>query len=82
MKKVLWVLTAILVILHQDLWNWAKDKPLIGGFLPIGLWYHALFCVAASVLLALFVLFAWPSELENAEPETPEAREAEGYPQH
>ncbi len=77
MKWILLALTVILVVVHQDFWN-AKDiTPLIGGFLPIGLWYHALYCVAASILLLLFVIFAWPKHLENAEPETDEAKRAE-----
>jgi len=82
MKWFLAFLTLLLIIVHQDLWLWAKVEPLLGGFLPVGLWYHALFCCAASLLMALFVLSAWPKHLEDAEPETPEARKAEGYPEH
>ncbi len=82
MKWLLGLLTVVLLIVHQDLWNWDKALPLAGGFLPVGLWYHAIFCVAASGLLWLFVQVAWPTELENAEPETPEARRAEGYSEH
>jgi len=82
MKWLLGILTLLLIVLHQDLWFWGETKPLIGGFLPIGLWYHAVFCVAASLLLALFVYSAWPTYLEDAEPETPEARKAEGYEGH
>lgn len=84
MKWFLGVLTVALVVLHQDLWasNWSAAEPLVGGFLPIGLWYHALFCVACAILLGLFVLFAWPTELESAEPQTPEARRTEGYTGH
>ena len=77
MKWILLVLTVALVVAHQDKWNWAETDPLAGGFLPVGLWFHAAYCVAASILLALFVLCAWPKHLENAEPETPEAKAAE-----
>ena len=69
MKWVLYGLTVILIILHQDFWNWRKVNPLWFGFMPIGLWYHAVFCLAAAVLLALFVTFAWPKHLENVERE-------------
>lgn len=77
MKRVLLVLTILLILAHQDFWYWKTVDPLIGGFLPPGLWYHALYCIAAAVLLLLFVIFAWPKHLENAEPETPEAKRAE-----
>lgn len=82
MKWFLAVLTVVLLVIHQDLWLWDKVNPLLGGFLPVGLWYHALYCGAASLLMALFVSAAWPTHLENAEPETPEARKAEGYSEH
>jgi hypothetical protein len=77
MKWILLVLTVAMIVVHQDFWNWTKVDPLVGGFLPVGLWYHAAYCIAAAILLALFVLFAWPKELEDAEPETPEAKAAE-----
>jgi hypothetical protein len=82
MKWFLGILTGILVVIHQDFWQWKKVDPLVGGFLPVGLWYHALFCLAAALVMALFVTTLWPKHLENAEPETPEARKAEGYPEH
>ena len=69
MKWILTLLTAGLVILHQDLWNWAKADPRLFGFLPVGIWYHGLFCIAASVLLALWVACCWPTHLEDVEPE-------------
>ena len=82
MKWVLLVLTVALIAAHQDFWNWKESLPLVGDFMPVGLWYHALFCVAASILLALFVGASWPKELENAQPETDEARKAEGQGGH
>ena len=82
MKWVLGLLIAALIVIHQDLWAWPQAEPLVGGYMPEGLWYHALFCVLSSVMLAILVLVAWPAHLEGAEPETPEARLAEGYPEH
>ena len=69
MKWVLYAATIMLIVLHQDWWNWSKVDPRWFGFLPVGLWYHALFCVAAAVLLALFVRFLWPAHLENVQRE-------------
>jgi hypothetical protein len=69
MKWFLLILTVGLIIVHQDFWNWAKTDPRMFGYLPVGIWYHAAFCIAASVLLWLFVLLAWPKHLEDAQPE-------------
>jgi hypothetical protein len=76
MRKILLVLAvALLYFLHQDIWFWRTARPLIFGFLPIGLFYHACFSVAAALLMWLLVKFAWPSRLE-AESE----RESGGAP--
>lgn len=65
MRKTLLVLaTALLYVLHQDVWLWRSARPLIFGFLPIGLFYHAVFSIAAAGLMGLLVRFAWPGELE------------------
>ena len=54
-------------LLHQDCWNWNKAEPLIFGFLPIGLAYHAGYAVLAAIMMALLVKFAWPTELDRFE---------------
>ncbi len=33
----------LLYVLHQDFWFWREARPLVFGFLPIGLFYHAAF---------------------------------------
>jgi hypothetical protein len=72
MKLVRVVLLTLLVvavyILHQDYWNWKKAEPLIFGFLPVGLAYHAGYSILAAVTMAILVKFAWPAHLESAEP--------------
>jgi hypothetical protein len=83
MKKwILLILTVGLIVAHQDYWSSDTAFPLLSNFLPIGLWYHLLFCIAAAILLALLVYTAWPTHLENAQPETDEARRAEGQSGH
>ena len=73
MKRTLLVLaTLALYALHQDVWFWRSARPLVFGFLPIGLFYHACFSVVAALLLFLLVAQAWPGHLE---------REAEGEPE-
>ena len=66
MKRTLLVIAVVaLYILHQDVWFWRTARPLIFGFIPIGLFYHACFSVAASLLMWLLVRFAWPAHLER-----------------
>ena len=55
--------------LHQDSWNWTKAEPLVFGFLPIGLAYHAGYSVLAAITMAVLVKFAWPKHLETVEPQ-------------
>lgn len=65
MKRVLLVAaTLTLYVLHQDVWLWRSARPLVFGFLPVGLFYHACYSVAAALLLWLLVTHAWPSRLE------------------
>jgi hypothetical protein len=42
-------------LLHQDFWLW-DDPTVLLGFLPIGLAYHALHCVATLFGCALVTL--------------------------
>ena len=66
MRRALLVLAvAVLYVLHQDLWFWRTARPLVFGFVPIGLFYHACFSVAASLLMWLLVTHAWPGHLEE-----------------
>jgi hypothetical protein len=69
MRRLLLVAAVILLYaLHQDVWFWRTARPLLLGFLPVGLAYHAGYSVAAALLMALLVKTAWPSRLER-EPE-------------
>lgn len=56
---------AALYALHQDVWLWRTATPLVFGFLPAGLAYHAVYCVAAAVLMWALTQYAWPSQLEE-----------------
>jgi hypothetical protein len=58
------VLVALLYALHQDFWFWREARPLVFGFLPIGLFYHAAFTAACSMVLWWLVAHAWPSHLD------------------
>jgi Protein of unknown function (DUF3311) len=58
--------TLMLYALHQDFWFWREARPLVFGFLPIGLFYHAAYTAATSGLLWVLVRTHWPSPLEDA----------------
>ena len=64
-RLLLWITVILLIVLHQDFWNWRTADPLAFGFLPVGLWYHALYTLAVAGLMWALVRFAWPSHLEQ-----------------
>ena len=59
------LLVAALYALHQDVWFWRVARPLVFGFLPIGLFYHAAYTLATSMVLWLLVRLIWPRHLEQ-----------------
>ena len=68
MRKEVWLggLVALLFAAHQDFWFREVAHPLVFGFLPIGLFFHVLLCVAIAGLMTVVVRYAWPVELERA----------------
>jgi len=65
-RRALLVLAVVaLYVLHQDVWLWRTARPLVFGFVPIGLFYHACYSVAASLLMWLLVREAWPVHIEE-----------------
>ena len=64
-RLLLFLLIACVYAAHQDTWNWAKADPMIFGFLPAGLAYHAAYSIAVSALMAILVKLAWPRKLED-----------------
>ena len=78
-RRMKWVLLLLGVsavyVAHQDFWNWTRVEPLLFGFLPIGLWYHAAYSLLASALMWLLVKFAWSKSLEEIEQKAPQSDE-------
>ncbi|MBI3474064.1 MAG: hypothetical protein HY013_22130 [Candidatus Solibacter usitatus] len=64
-RALLAIATLLLYLLHQDFWFWRSARPLVFGFLPVGLFYHACYSLAASGWLWALVKLAWPSHLED-----------------
>jgi len=77
---VITLLILALYILHQDFWNWKKADPLVFGFLPIGLAYHAGFSIACAILMGILVKLAWPKHLEEVPPAEVEAKQDQKEP--
>ena len=74
-KTLLGLATLALYLLHQDFWLWRSARPFGLGFLPIGLVYHAVYCLLAALLMWLLVRHAWPAQLEqDASRDAPRAR--------
>lgn len=78
-RKLLLALMVLAVyLLHQDFWNWRNSEPLVFGFLPVGLAYHAGYSILAAIMMAVLVKFAWPRHLENIRPQDQNPGEKEG----
>jgi hypothetical protein len=58
-KNVLYTLIVIVFFLHNDLWFWNNPTLFLG--IPIGLFYHIIYCLTASILMILLIKFAWPN---------------------
>ncbi len=67
MRRVVYGLIILLAILHQDFWWWDDSETLVLGVLPIGLAYHAVVSLLASLLWAMAVMFCWPPGLDDVE---------------
>jgi hypothetical protein len=57
---------ALVYALHQDVWFWRTARPLVFGFLPAGLAYHAAYTISISLLMIVLVRTRWPSHLDDA----------------
>lgn len=58
-KYLVAVLLILLVILHQDYWQW-DDATLVYGFVPWTLVYHVGLSLGAAAVWWLTVRFCWP----------------------
>lgn len=64
-RLLLTLAIVVLYLLHQDLWLWGTARPLVFGFLPVGLAWHGAYCVAVALLMWWLTRIAWPSHLEG-----------------
>ena len=66
------VAIVLLYVLHQDVWFWRTARPLVFGFLPVGLAYHGAYCIAAAILMWVLTRVAWPHHLDLSKAEDAE----------
>lgn len=66
-RGLLFLAIFVVYVLHQDVWFWRTATPLVFGFLPIGLAYHAIYCLAVALLMWALTKVAWPAHLESSE---------------
>ena len=66
------VVVVLLYVLHQDVWFWRTARPLVFGFLPVGLAYHGAYCLAAALLMWVLIRVAWPHHLDLSSAEDAE----------
>jgi len=64
-RPLLVIIVVVLYVLHQDFWFWRAAHPLIFGFIPVGLFYHAGYSLVSALLMWLLVAQAWPAHLEE-----------------
>ncbi len=79
MRNIIIIAVILLFFLHQDFWWWG-DGSLVWGFMPVGLAYHAAYSVAAGLVWALAVKFAWPQTVEDEAGEAAERDEGAATP--
>ena len=65
MKKItILIVFLILMVLHQDFWNW-DNSDLVFGIMPVALAYHAAYSMVVAIFRALVLRFAWPKDIEE-----------------
>lgn len=69
MKTLVWCLLGLLVVLHQDYWQWGNSR-LVFGFLPYTLAYHAGLSISAAVAWLLATKYCWPGTFDQPAGET------------
>jgi len=63
-KPTTWLLILILIILHQDYWNWSNAS-LWFGFLPAQMGYHIVISLLAAGFWWWLVHFDWPPDHDS-----------------
>jgi len=65
-SKIIIGLVLLLLILHQDYWQWNRSD-LLFGFVPYSLAYHMGLSLVTAIAWMLAVTFAWPKGLDEVD---------------
>jgi hypothetical protein len=57
---VAWLFILTLIALHHDFWFWNRIDPMLWGWAPVALWYHAALTVLCIPALYLLGRWVWP----------------------
>ena len=63
MKYALYLFVVVLVVAHQDIFNWG-DSRLVLGCLPVGFAYHVAYTLVTALMWALAIKVAWPADVD------------------
>ena len=63
MKYALYLFVVVLVVAHQDVFNW-HDSRLVLGWLPVGLAYHVAYTLVTALMWVLAIKVAWPADVD------------------
>jgi hypothetical protein len=56
---LLYLTVVAVYLLHQDFWFWREIRPLVFGFLPVGLAYHIAYMFLVAGLMGALVRWGW-----------------------
>lgn len=68
-----WLALLAPAVLMFDFWNWSDARPLLFGWMPVGLWWPALITILAVPLYWFAFKHVWPDD-ETASPAVEERR--------
>lgn len=69
MRYIFWILVIVLLVAHQDYWQWERNE-LLFGFMPYTMAYNIGISIATALLWIFVCTFMWPNELDDVQPET------------
>jgi hypothetical protein len=67
-----WIALLAPAVLMFDFWNWSDARPLLFGWMPVGLWWPALITIFTVPLYWLAFKLVWPDD----EPESAAVEES------
>ena len=72
MRYVVAGLIGLLIVLHQDYWQWNKTEPMVLDFIPFNLAWQVGISLGAAAVWILAINTCWPSESPPAQPSAAE----------